>query len=38
MGRSYLTGRAGDRNDTVVVAAGYKFSLILRRLEALLRS
>lgn len=38
MGRNYLTGRAGDRNDTVVVAAGYKFSLILRRLEALLRS
>ena len=38
MGRNYLTGRDGDRINTVLAAAGYNFSLLLRWLERLLRA
>ena len=38
MGRNYLKGRDGDRVNTVLVAAGYNFSLLLRWLERLLRA
>src|SRR5262249_47845649 len=37
MGRNYLTGRDGDRINAVLAAAGYNFSLLLRRFEELLR-
>src|SRR5262249_11912504 len=37
MGRNYLTGRHGDRINAVLAAAGYNFSLLLRRFEELLR-
>src|SRR5262249_60241875 len=36
-GRNYLTGRDGDRINAVLAAAGYNFSLLLRRFEELLR-
>ena len=38
MGRNYLKGREGDRINTVMAAAGYNFSLLLRWLERLLRA
>jgi hypothetical protein len=38
MGRNYLKGRDGDRINAVLAAAGYKFSLLLRWLDRLLRS
>jgi transposase, IS5 family len=38
MGRNYLKGRAGDRINAVLAAAGYNFSLLLRWLAALLRA
>jgi transposase, IS5 family len=38
MGRNYLKGRAGDRANAVLAAAGYNFSLLLRWLEKLLRA
>jgi len=38
MGRNYLKGRAGDRVNAVLAAAGYNFGLLLRWLEALLRA
>jgi IS5 family transposase len=37
MGRNHLKGRDGDRNNAVLAAAGYNFSLLLRWLEELLR-
>jgi hypothetical protein len=37
MGRNYLTGCDGDRINTVLAAAGYNFSLLLRWFEELLR-
>lgn len=36
--RNYLKGRAGDRANAVLAAAGYNFSLLLRWLERLLRA
>jgi IS5 family transposase len=38
MGRNYLKGRDGDRNNAVLAAAGYNFSLLLRWFSRLLRS
>jgi len=38
MDRNYLKGRNGDRANPVLAAAGYNFSLLLRRLERLLRA
>jgi IS5 family transposase len=38
MGRNYLKGRAGDRINAVLAAAGYNFSLLLRWLARLLRA
>ena len=38
MGRNYLKGRAGDRSNAVLAAAGYNFSLLLRWLARLLRA
>jgi IS5 family transposase len=35
MGRNYFTGRDGDRIDSVLAAAGYNFSLLLRWFEEL---
>ena len=37
MDRNYLKGRDGDRNNAVLAAAGYNFSLLLRWLRLLLR-
>jgi IS5 family transposase len=37
MGRNHLKGREGDRNNAVLAAAGYNFSLLLRWFEELLR-
>jgi IS5 family transposase len=37
MDRNYLKGREGDRINAVLAAAGYNFSLLLRRLRLLLR-
>jgi IS5 family transposase len=36
MGRNYLKGRDGDRNNAVLAAAGYNFSLLLRWLTSIL--
>lgn len=36
MNRNYLKGRAGDRANAVLAAAGYNFALLLRWLEELL--
>jgi IS5 family transposase len=36
MGRNYLKGRDGDRNNAVLAAAGYNFALLLRWLARLL--
>jgi IS5 family transposase len=36
MGRNYLKGRDGDRNNAVLAAAGYNFALLLRWLAKLL--
>jgi hypothetical protein len=36
--RNYLKGRDGDRNNAVLAAAGYNFSLLLRWLARLLRA
>jgi transposase, IS5 family len=38
MGRNYLKGRAGDRINAVLAAAGYNFGLLLRWLARLLRA
>jgi hypothetical protein len=38
MGRNYMKGYAGDRANAVLPAAGYNFSLLLRRFEQLLRT
>ena len=38
MGRNYLKGREGDRNNAVLAASGYNFSLLLRWFEKLLRA
>jgi transposase, IS5 family len=38
LGRNYLKGRDGDRSNTVLAAAGYNFSLLLRWLAGLLRA
>jgi IS5 family transposase len=38
MGRNYLKGPEGDRNNAVLAAAGYNFSLLLRWLAELLRA
>ena len=38
MNRNYLKGRAGDRANAVLAAAGYNFALLLRWLEELLRA
>ena len=38
MNRNYLKGRDGDRANTVLAAAGYNFSLLLRWLRRLLRA
>ena len=38
MDRNYLKGRAGDRANAVLAAAGYNFALLLRWLEQLLRA
>jgi len=38
MDRNFLKGRAGDRINAVLAAAGYNFSLLLRWLAALLRA
>jgi IS5 family transposase len=35
MGRNYLKGRDGDRNNAVLAAAGYNFSLLLRWLTSI---
>jgi IS5 family transposase len=37
MERNYLKGRDGDRNNAVLAATGYNFSLLLRWLRLLLR-
>lgn len=37
MDRNYLKGRAGDRSNAVLAAAGYNFSLLIRWLRILLR-
>jgi len=37
MNRNYLKGRAGDRANAVLAAAGYNFALLLRWPEELLR-
>jgi IS5 family transposase len=37
MERNYLQGRDGDRNNAVLAATGYNFSLLLRWLRLLLR-
>ena len=36
--RNYLKGRAGDRANAVLAAAGYNFALLLRWLEELWRA
>jgi IS5 family transposase len=36
MGRNNLKGRDGDRNNAVLAAAGYNFSLLLRWLTSIL--
>lgn len=38
MGCNHLKGRAGDRINAVLAAAGYNFSLLLRWFEELLRA
>ena len=38
MDRNYLKGRGGDRSNAVLAAAGFNFSLLLRRLAELLRA
>jgi IS5 family transposase len=38
MGRNYLKGRAGDRANAVLAAAGYNFSMLLRWFARLLRA
>jgi len=38
MDRNYLKGRAGDRANAVLAAAGYNFALLLRWLEELLHA
>ena len=38
MGRNHLKHRDGDRNNAVLAAAGYNFSLLIRWFEALLRA
>jgi IS5 family transposase len=38
MNRNHLKGRAGDRANAVLAAAGYNFALLLRWLEELLRA
>lgn len=38
MDRNYLKGRAGDRTNAVLAAAGYNFALLLRWFAALLRA
>ncbi len=38
MDRNYLKGRAGDRANAVLAAAGYNFALLLRWLRRLLRA
>jgi IS5 family transposase len=38
MNRNYLKGRAGDRANAVLAAAGYNFALLLHWLEELLRA
>jgi IS5 family transposase len=38
MDRNYLKGRAGDRANAVLAAAGYNFALLLRWLHELLRA
>jgi transposase, IS5 family len=38
LGRNYLKGRAGDRINAVLAAAGYNFGLLLRWLERFLRA
>ena len=38
MARNFLKGRAGDRINAVLAAAGYNFSLLLRWFAALLRA
>ncbi len=38
MERNYLKGRAGDRANAVLAAAGYNFNLLIRWFEALLRA
>ena len=38
MGRNYLKGRAGDRANAVLAAAGYNFALLLRWFRRLLRA
>jgi IS5 family transposase len=38
LGRNYLKGRDGDRNNAVLAAAGYNFSLLLRWPARLLRA
>ena len=38
MARNYLKGRAGDRADAVLAAAGYNFALLLRWFSRLLRA
>jgi transposase, IS5 family len=38
MNRNYLKGRDGDRINTVLAAAGFNFSLLLRWLAELLRA
>lgn len=38
MDRNYLKGRAGDRANAVLAAAGYNFNLLLRWFERLLRA
>ena len=38
MAKSWLKGRGGDRINTVLAAASYNFSLLLRWLERLLRA
>ncbi len=36
MGRNYLSGRHGDRANSVPAAAGYNFTLLMRWLARLL--
>jgi IS5 family transposase len=38
MGRNYLKGRAGDRANAILAAAGFNFHLLLRWLAELLRA